>query len=150
MIDTSLLLLLGFISILVVLSVVLLALNSTKLHNYNDVKYDLPKNIDTFSPIVYELTYVSNFNGTWSFFKDGKDIRRLVLDFKQGIITYLIIKGNLYYITKVNNNSKTTVNISLTESCNTTKSFISCGTSVNSLSTGNSTYTTLHVLAYKI
>jgi hypothetical protein len=138
----------GFLFICLILSFSLWYMNKKKLQTFNDINFKPPRS-DSYAPITYELTYVSNSRGVWYFLKDGKDIVKLVQDFRDGTITYIMIKSNLYLVENINDNPDNRVVVTLTDACNTTNSFIACG-SVNSLTSGTTMYTTLHVLAYRI
>jgi len=145
--DMSFLCLAGFVVICAFLIIILYSIGAKKLYSYNDVKYTMPTNTNSFTPIVYELTYVSNTGGAWTFVQDS-NIQKFVLDVKHGKITFVIIKGNLYQIENVSNMSSKIV-LHLIESCATTKSFIPCGLPNDAIG-GGSAYTVIHVIGYRL
>ena len=139
--DIKAILLVILIATLAAFIIVLHTFDIKRLYTFNDVKYD---GQGPLKPFVYDLTYVSNTNGTWSFLKN-ENTDNFVFDIKKKKINYLLIKGNLYKIDGVQT-TKSNVLVKLVESCSTVNSFIPCN--VASSSIGNAVYSTLHVIGY--
>ena len=118
---------------------ILVYYNSFKFKTFYDVPYSMP-NVShkgpIINPVVYELTFVSNSDNTWTFEKSTK----LYDDWIGQRINTLMIQGAIYTIEKLEL-VDSYMRLQLVAQCSNMVSFAECKTS-------NNIHKSLFVLAY--